>query len=45
MPGRNIPGHPDYCHGPLALIADSFMASDTWISMHEHLQDEISAIL
>lgn len=41
MPGLNIPGHPDHGHGPLALIAESFMAPDTWITMHEHVQDEI----
>jgi redox-sensitive bicupin YhaK (pirin superfamily) len=41
MPGSDIPGHPDHGHGPLALIAESFMAPDTWISMHEHVQDEI----
>ena len=41
MPGLNIPGHPDHGYGPLALIAESFMAPDTWITMHEHVQDEI----
>ncbi|WP_262266105.1 pirin family protein [Microvirga yunnanensis] len=41
MPELNIPGHPDHGYEPLALIADSFMAPDTWITMHEHVQDEI----
>jgi redox-sensitive bicupin YhaK (pirin superfamily) len=41
MPGLNIPGHADHGYGPLALIAESFMAPDTWITMHEHVQDEI----
>ena len=41
LPGFNIPGHPDHGYGPLALIAESFKAPDTWITMHEHVQDEI----
>jgi redox-sensitive bicupin YhaK (pirin superfamily) len=41
MPGRNAPGHGDYGYAALAAVAESFMAPDTWIGMHEHVQDEI----
>jgi quercetin 2,3-dioxygenase len=41
LPGLTKPGHLDHGYGPLAVIAESFMAPDTRITMHEHVQDEI----
>jgi redox-sensitive bicupin YhaK (pirin superfamily) len=41
MPGRNAPGHDDYGYGPLVAVAESYMAPDTYIGMHAHVQDEI----
>jgi redox-sensitive bicupin YhaK (pirin superfamily) len=40
-PGFAIPDHDDHGYGPLATIGESFMAPDTWIRMHRHINDEI----
>jgi redox-sensitive bicupin YhaK (pirin superfamily) len=40
-PGYAIPGHDDHGYGPLATIGESYMAPDTWITMHAHHNDEI----
>jgi redox-sensitive bicupin YhaK (pirin superfamily) len=41
QPGFSIPNYSDHGYGPLALIAESFMAPDTWIRLHPHHNDEI----
>jgi redox-sensitive bicupin YhaK (pirin superfamily) len=41
MPGRDVPGHGDYGYAALVAVAESFMAPDTHIGMHPHVQDEI----
>jgi len=41
MPGRNVPGHEDYGYAALVAVAESYMAPDTYIGMHPHVQDEI----
>ncbi len=40
-PGFTMAGHGDHGYGPLAVIAESFMAPDTWIKLHPHNNDEI----
>ncbi|MBP1806906.1 pirin family protein [Rubellimicrobium aerolatum] len=41
MPGLALPEGDDHGHGPLAAVAESFMAPGTLIGMHPHVQDEI----
>ena len=41
MPGRNVPGHDDYGYAALVAVAESYMAPDTLVGMHRHVQDEI----
>jgi redox-sensitive bicupin YhaK (pirin superfamily) len=41
MPGTAIPEQDDHGYGPLAAVAESFMAPGTFIGMHPHVQDEI----
>lgn len=41
MPGLALPEQDDHGHGPLAAVAESFMAPATLIGMHPHVQNEI----
>ena len=40
-PGMLLPDATDHGHFGLAAVAESFMAPDTWIPLHEHRNDEI----
>lgn len=41
MPGLAVPGQNDHGYAALAAVAESYMAPDTYIGMHPHVQDEI----
>lgn len=41
FPGYLLPEPTDHGHFGLAAVAESFLAPDTWIPLHEHRNDEI----
>lgn len=41
FPGYLLPEPTDHGHHGLAAVAESFLAPDTWIRLHEHRNDEI----